>query len=258
LDPSLSRIMVPLLEKIPASQVLDVGRKNFQLPRFDSRPDALYTHLLAEPDGVTVILALYLMANQGPKDLDPEVTRKLAHSDNAGVREMAQHVIRHYSKGTVMEEEEMANTITIPDKILHLKGIHIFNGLSVSELAAIASVTEEEVFPAGQTVIREGEPGETMYMIIKGEVAVLKDQGGGSEIELDRIGTSDYFGEMALFEGDVRSATIRTCEESSLLVLHKREFTEIVREYPQIALSICKVLGDRLRKLHEKVRDYEK
>jgi CRP-like cAMP-binding protein len=63
---------------------------------------------------------------------------------------------------------------------------------------------------------------------------------------------------MALFEDILRSATIRTEEVSNLLVLHKREFTEIVREYPQIALHICKVLGARLRKLHEKVKRYEK
>ncbi|HUU80805.1 MAG TPA: cyclic nucleotide-binding domain-containing protein, partial [Acidobacteriota bacterium] len=65
----------------------------------------------------------------------------------------------------------------------------------------------------------------------------------------------DYFGEMALFEDDVRSATIRTAEESHLLVLHKREFAEIVREYPQIALHICKVLSQRIRELHQKIKN---
>ena len=152
----------------------------------------------------------------------------------------------------------METEITIPDKILHLKEIEIFKELSVSELAAVASVTEEVVYPPGEIVIMEGEPGETMYLIIAGEVAVIKGRGQGNEIELDRIGAGDYFGEMALFEHDVRSATIRTAEESRLLVLHKREFAEIVREYPQIALHICKVLGRRIRTLHEKVRSYEK
>jgi CRP-like cAMP-binding protein len=75
-------------------------------------------------------------------------------------------------------------------------------------------------------------------------------KGEEEEIELDRINPGDYFGEMALFENEVRSATIRTVEASRLLVLHKREFEEIVREYPQIALHICKVLSHRLRKLH--------
>ena len=152
----------------------------------------------------------------------------------------------------------MEESISVPDKILHLRGIQIFEGLSVSELAAIASVMEEAVYDKGSTIIREGEPGETMYMIIGGEVSVLKGQEGGHEIELDRMGSGGYFGEMALFEDQVRSATIRAEEETRLLVLHKREFGEIVREYPQIALHICKELSNRLRKLHAKVQGLEK
>jgi CRP-like cAMP-binding protein len=127
----------------------------------------------------------------------------------------------------------------------------------VGELAAIASVTEEVDFAQGEVVIREGEPGETMYLVIKGEVAVIKElpeEEKAKEIELDRIRAGDYFGEMALFEDRPRSATIRTAEDCRFLVLHKREFTEIVREYPQIALHICKALSDRLLKLHEKLK----
>jgi CRP-like cAMP-binding protein len=95
-------------------------------------------------------------------------------------------------------------------------------------------------------------------MIIAGEVSVNKSQEGGSDIELDRILAGDYFGEMALFEDVVRSATIRTEEETRLLVLHKQEFTEIVREYPQIALHICRILSQRIRILHEKIKGEEK
>ena len=148
--------------------------------------------------------------------------------------------------------------ISIPTKIFHLKGIYIFEGLSVSELAAIASVTEVFVYPQGEVVIREGEPGDTMYLVIDGEVVVIKDYGKDQEIELDRIGAGDYFGEMALFKGHVRSATIRTARQSRLLVLHKREIDEIVREYPQIALHICEVLSQRIRELHQKIQTYNR
>lgn len=152
----------------------------------------------------------------------------------------------------------METEISIPDKILYLKKINLFEGLSVSELAAVASVTEEIVYPPGEIVIKEGETGETMYLIIKGEVSVIKGQEKGREIELDRIGAGAYFGEMALFEDVVRSASIRTEKETHLLVLHQLEFSEIVREYPQIALQICKEFSGRLRRLHEKMKRYEK
>ncbi len=148
----------------------------------------------------------------------------------------------------------MDTEITISDKILRLKGIELFEGLSVGEFAAVASVTEEIVYPAGEFVIKEGDTGETMYLIVSGEVSVVKGLGQDQEIELARIGTGDYFGEMALVDDIVRSATVRTEKESRLLVLHKQEFKEIVREYPQITLQICKVLSARIRNLQEKVK----
>ena len=73
------------------------------------------------------------------------------------------------------------------------------------------------------------------------------------EIELDRIGAQDYFGEMALFEQIPRTATIRTLTPCRMLMLPKPAFDEIVHEYPQIALEICKVLSSRIRRLHEHI-----
>jgi hypothetical protein len=254
MDPSLSRILIPLLEGRPMSERLAIGRKYFQLPDFKSKTDGLYAQLLTRQDWVTVLLTLHLLAREGIDGLDRKIFEPLLDSEKDHIRWMTQCIISLEDKDTAEREKLMASEISIPDKIMRLKGIHIFAGLSVSELAAVASVTEEVVYPSGELVIKEGEPGETMYLIIDGEVTVIKGHGTENEIELDRIGAGDYFGEMALFEGDVRSATIRTSEQTNLLVLHKREFSEIVREYPQIALQICKVLSQRIRELHQKIR----
>ena len=147
----------------------------------------------------------------------------------------------------------MVNNLTISDKIMLLKGIDIFESLSVSELAAIASVAEVTDIPAGRIIIEEGTFGETMYLIIQGEVSVIKELGRVNEIEIDRIKPGEYCGEMALFEDVERSASIRTEMKCNFMVLHKQQFREIVREYPQIALEICKVLSGRIRKLHKKI-----
>ncbi|MCP4140739.1 MAG: cyclic nucleotide-binding domain-containing protein [Chloroflexi bacterium] len=153
----------------------------------------------------------------------------------------------------------MDTQITVSDKILHLKNIQIFEDLAVSELAAIASVTNEVTVEPRQDFIKEGQNGNVMYLVVKGEVAVIKNPQlpGGHEIELARIKAGDYFGEMALFEDAPRAATIRTVEKSWLLALPKNEFAEIVREYPQIALHICKAFGGRIRELHDKIKNYE-
>jgi HEAT repeat protein len=255
---ALSKTMLPLVEDLSPSECLAIGKKNFDLPEFDSNATLLYNHLLVKYDWVTVVLALYIVGMQGLDGVDRGIVEDLANSDNPYIREMAQSIVSGKLTHVDREEAEMEMSSSIPDKILRLRGIQIFEGLSVSELAAIASVTEEVVHPLGTVVIKEGETGETMYMIIAGEVSVNKSQEGGSQIELDRILAGDYFGEMALFEDVVRSATIRTEEETRLLVLHKQEFTEIVREYPQIALHICRILSQRIRVLHEKIKREEK
>ena len=260
LNASLSKILLPLFEGIPLADLLRTGRKHFKLAAFDGDRKALYSYFLEKDDWVTVVLTLYLIEKQGMEGVDFGFLQPLLKSQNRFVSQMATRAIHAKPHGTVELEEEMEAQISIPDKILRLKSINIFEGLSVSELAAVASVTEEIEQPAGETVIKEGESGESMYLIISGEVSVIKDAGetGREEIELARIGAGDYFGEMALFEDAVRSATIRTAEESRFLILHKQEFTEIVREYPQIALHICKALSERLRSLHAKVQGLDK
>jgi len=258
LDPSLSRIMMPLLEGLPPSQSLVVGRKKFKLPDFDSDPSAIYPHLLAKQNWVTVVLTLNLVSHQSVDEVVKEVVENLTGSKNVYICQMAQCVFYQKKDRPIKKEDSMGTEISVPDKILHLRKIQIFEELSIAELSAVASVTEESVFQPGETVIKEGDPGEIMYLIIEGEVSVNKGQEPGHKIELDRISVGDYFGEMALFEDMPRSATIRTEKETRLLMLHKREFAEIVREYPQIALNICRVLGARLRKSHDIVKCNEK
>ena len=147
----------------------------------------------------------------------------------------------------------MTETLTLPKIILWLKRIEIFEQLAVNELAAVASVTEEIDFAENHEVIKENDQGDTLYLIIEGRVSVFKRQEDGSEIELDFMDAGDYFGEMALFEDLPRTATIRTTTPCRMLMLHKQEFKEMVREYPQIALAICKILSARIRKLHTRM-----
>ncbi|MFP4000155.1 MAG: cyclic nucleotide-binding domain-containing protein [Desulfobacterales bacterium] len=127
----------------------------------------------------------------------------------------------------------------------------------MGELAAIAAVTREVDYEEGHSVIAEGEPGDSVYLIIDGQVAVCKGRDTDHQIQLDTMGGGDYFGEMALFEDSERSATIRTLKSSRFLVLDKQEFNELVREYPGIALQICMTLSQRLRHLQSRVAEAE-
>jgi hypothetical protein len=257
-DAALTRILLPLFEGQPPADTLAVGRRHFKLPDPGSTFADILHHFLAKPDPVTQSLALFWGEEASPGDIDRQRVKELSLSDIACIRGIACRLDEDVDDGDAVDRQAKGNLmksqITVPEMILHLKKIEIFEDLSISELAAIASVTEEVTSAAGELVINEGDTGDTMYLIIAGEVSVIKGLASGAPLELDRIATGDYFGEMALFEDVVRSASIRTEADTRLLVLRKQEFEEIVKEYPQIALHICKVLSSRLRRLHDKIR----
>jgi len=254
LDRSLSMILLPLLGGSSFVEKLAVGRKNFKLPQFGKEKESFLTWLVEKKEWLSVILLLGLMKEDDLEERDRQVIAELEKSTKTYVSKVARHVLIRTGHYKGAKEDVMASEVVATDKILLLKKIEMFEGLSVAELAAVGSVTEEVRYHPGEIVIRRGEMGETMYLIIDGEVSVHIGDKRGEEIEVDRIKTGDYFGEMALFEDVERSATIRTEAESRLLVLHKQEFNEIVREYPQIALTICKVLSNRIRTLHSKIK----
>jgi CRP-like cAMP-binding protein len=147
----------------------------------------------------------------------------------------------------------MSQETTLSEKILLLRGMEIFEGLAVSELAAVASVCQDAEAAAGKNIITEGDAGDSMYLIVKGRVVVSQKGEDGCAMELATLGEGDYVGEMALFDDTPRSATVVADGPVQLLVLYKREFDETVREYPQVALQMCKELSRRLRKLHERI-----
>ena len=253
LDQRLATILVPLLEISDPRDALSVGQKRLGIQPMKENDGEFLDRLLSDDDWVVVLLTLAMMARLDLSDADSGLVKRLRESEAPAVRCQASRMA-----GAAADENkecEMDNETTLSDKIILLRGIEIFEGLSVGELAAVASITEETDYPAGEIVIREGEPGETLYLVIKGEVSVIKGLGTENEIELDRIGSGDYFGEMALFEDIARTASIKTEADSRLLILHKQEFNQIVREYPQIALEICKVLSLRIRRLHGKFEE---
>ena len=256
LDRSLVRLLMPLLEDLEPDERLAAGRRLFPGEIDTPAGEALLDRLLTSPNWVTLVLTLDLMGQMDDVAAALPQIRRLARHDHPQVSRAAGNILHAPTREPDPKEAVMdAAAIPLTDKILYLKNIEIFSGLSINELAAVAAVTEEAFFEAGETVFNEGEQGDNLFLVVEGNVAVVKDCNREKEIELDNIGTGDYFGEMALFADDRRSATIRVKSPARFLTLHKHELQEIVREYPQIALHVCRVLSQRIRRLHGKISD---
>ncbi len=141
------------------------------------------------------------------------------------------------------------------ERILHLKKVPLFSDLQVRELTAIASVAKEREFPEGSVIIREGDTGECLYVLLTGRVSVIKDLGTPGELHIADIEKDDYFGEMSLFDRGPRSASVVAREHTEVLELGRLEFKEIMKEFPQIAIHACKVFSRRLRDLQSRIQD---
>lgn len=108
----------------------------------------------------------------------------------------------------------------------------------------------------GEYIVREGEFGNEMYMIISGKVKIVKEK-EGVETVLAHLGGGEIFGEMALFEeGKPRSASAVAHGDVTLMAMDKESFLREVRNNPAVALDILKSLCNRLRQVDEILQDF--
>jgi ATP/ADP translocase len=252
LDRNTFNTMLPLLESPNTTVALADGKKRVKIPGFSSDGKQAASELLSSLDWVDVILGLGLIGEI--HDLQPaaDSIQDLKQSENPYISKEA-HMILQKLKST--KDTEATDKLSLGEKILLLKEIDIFSGLSASELAAIASVTEEIKFAKDQDVIKQNSIGETVYLIIEGQVSVIMEKEDGSQAVIDQMDSGAAFGEMALIDNSLRSATIRTITPCRFLTLHKQEFKETAMEFPRIALQICSVLSQRIRHLHSLVKE---
>jgi len=251
---ALADVMVPLLERQQERDTLAAGKKVFDLPDELGSPERLLAGLLGQEQWTTRYLALCLAARRGGVELEAGTWQSLLDSTNRHVWLLAGLLATAGERGVKLEEEVVAEAMSLTEKIVLLRGMEIFKGLTITELSAVATLCDRADYKPEETIIAEGEVGETMFLIVKGKVAVKKRAEDGCDVDLAEMGEGEYFGEMALFDDEERSASVFAAEPTECMVLHKQEFSEAVREYPQVALQMCSELSRRLRELHTKIK----
>ena len=137
-------------------------------------------------------------------------------------------------------------TIPTLERIILLRDVPIFADLSPEDLKQIADIAREQWLPAEAVLCRAGDEGSTMYIIVSGKVRVLKDV-DGEERDLAVRGEGDFVGEMAIIESAPRMATLRALGEVRLLVIDGEAFNAILRDRPEVSISVMKTLSRRLR-----------
>ncbi|MCC7369230.1 MAG: cyclic nucleotide-binding domain-containing protein [Chloroflexi bacterium] len=128
-----------------------------------------------------------------------------------------------------------------------LEGIPLFREVPAHHLRELARFARSESFSAGEVIVKMGDPGSTLYIVRSGMVSVVREQPGGGEMPLAKLGPGEFFGELSIFDGHTRSATVTAVEETATVTLGRYDLVRLVSGNPQIALSLLKSLSIRLR-----------
>lgn len=137
-----------------------------------------------------------------------------------------------------------------------LDGVDWLASLSAEELGRLADGAETIDWEPGETVFEEGELGDCCYVLYRGAVKVVRRLPDGRRISLARLTAGAVFGELALFAGERRSATVQVAEPTAAIVLAATDVMALLRSSPEASLGMTITLANRLRATNERLLEY--
>ena len=134
------------------------------------------------------------------------------------------------------------------EKLELLQRIPLFAGLDRHKMERLGMLAEQVDVPPGKVLIRQGESGGDMMVLVSGQVGVERD---GER--LNTLGPGDFFGEIALVAEGPRTATVTSESPARLLVVSHRDFHSLLEEFPEVAVQVLVTLAHRVRRLDTRV-----
>lgn len=123
-----------------------------------------------------------------------------------------------------------------------LKNFKLFSGFKSADLETLVSLAEEKTYAVGEVIIREGGPGESMFVILAGEVVVFRDA-QGKRVEFTRITAGDSFGELALVDDGPRSASVEAVQPTRVLRITQDVVGVLAGVRPAAAIHLLRAIG---------------
>jgi CRP/FNR family transcriptional regulator, cyclic AMP receptor protein len=135
-----------------------------------------------------------------------------------------------------------------------LRQVPLFESLDNATAGELCDLIETLDCPAKQVLFRAGDVGDAMYLIERGKVRICVHAKDGNEVTLAQLGRGDFFGEMALLDGERRSADAVVVKDARLALLSREHFLSFMRSSPDVALEMLTALANRLRHTDELLR----
>jgi CRP/FNR family transcriptional regulator, cyclic AMP receptor protein len=137
----------------------------------------------------------------------------------------------------------------------YFKQVDIFASLSDADHQDLMAVARKRTFRAGEVICHRDDPGQVLYIIKEGKVKISLISPDGQEISLVVFGPGDCVGELALLDGEPRSADVIALERVECYTLQRSDFHKTVMKNPTIAIHVLEVLSRRLRRMNKQVED---
>lgn len=139
-------------------------------------------------------------------------------------------------------------------EIVELLGrVPVFSTLEHDDLERIAELAVPRTFEPGQIVFREGDASDTCYVVRSGRARAVREHPGGRTITLATFGPGDIFGELAMFEDELRSATVEAVQRTGVVAVLGPDMHRLMAEHPEIAIRLVVALGRRLRETNDRL-----
>ncbi len=134
-----------------------------------------------------------------------------------------------------------------------LRSVPLFSDLEQDELESFSQVAVQRSFPAGTRVFHEGDTSDACYIVSSGSFRVTREHSDGRAITLATLGPGEVFGELAMLDRDVRSASAEALEDGELLALPASEVRALLARHPEISVKLVAALVRRLRAANERI-----
>lgn len=132
--------------------------------------------------------------------------------------------------------------------------VPIFSEIPMETVEKIEKIGTRKIYKKNDVILMEDEVGTALFVIVTGKVKVARTSTDGREVILTILSESDFFGEMAILDGQTRSATVVAIEDSELFLIQRNDFINLLKEYPEVAISLLQELTKRLRSADAKIK----
>lgn len=142
---------------------------------------------------------------------------------------------------------------TTDETVRLLAGTEVFGDLEQPELEAVAQVAVPRHWERGEVIFREGDVGDTCYLLRSGAVVLTREHQDGRMVALAELRAGMLFGELAMFRGDTRSATAEVIEPATAVALLAADVQRLIQRHPELALKLLASLAERVSRTNERL-----